>query len=195
MKPHPMEDPLDPTTALLLIDIQNDYFPGGRAELDRADAAATQARAALDHFRQHRLPVIHVRHISVQPGATFFLPNTPGSETHPLVAPRPDERVILKHYPNSFRETDLQKQLGALGIKHLVVTGMMTLMCVDTTVRAAADLGYSVTVLHDACAARALELNGVSVPAPQVHAAFLAALGMAYAKLEGTSDFLARAGR
>ncbi|CAM4469110.1 cysteine hydrolase family protein [Corallococcus exiguus] len=182
-------------TALLLIDIQNDYFPEGRFELDRCDAAATQARAALDFFRERGLPVIHVRHESPQPGATFFLPGTPGAEIHPRVAPRPGEAVVLKHFPNSFRETDLQERLRTLEVKHLVVVGMMTLMCVDATVRAAADLGYTVTVLGDACAARSLEFQGQSVPAPQVHAAFLAALGMGYARVLPTADFLAQAGR
>ncbi|MBZ4421105.1 cysteine hydrolase family protein [Myxococcus sp. RHSTA-1-4] len=182
-------------TGLLLIDIQNDYFPGGWSELDRSDAAAAQARAALDLFRERNLPVIHVQHISMQPGATFFLPGTPGAEIHPRVEPRPGEVVVRRHFPNSFRETNLQEHLRALGVKRLVVTGMMTLMCVDATVRAAADLGYTVTVLHDACAARALELNGQTVPAPQVHAAFLAALGMAYAQVVSTADFVAQTGR
>lgn len=181
-------------TALLLIDIQNDYFPEGRFELDGADAAATQARAALDHFRERGLPILHVRHESVQPGATFFLPGTPGAEIHPRVAPRPGEAVVLKHFPNSFRATDLQERLRALEVKQLVVAGSMTFMCVDATVRAAADLGYSVTLLHDACAARALEFNGQAVPAPQVHAAFLAALGMGYARLLPTAGFLAQPG-
>lgn len=184
-----MEKPLE-HTALLLIDIQNDYFPGGRFELDRSDAAATQARAALDFFREANLPVVHVRHESVQPGATFFLPGTAGAEIHARVAPRPGEAVVLKHHPNSFRETDLQERLKALEVKHLVVAGMMTLMCVDATVRAAADLGYTVTVLSDACAARSLEFNGQGVSAPQVHAAFLAALGMGYAKVTPTAGFL-----
>ncbi|WP_163868820.1 cysteine hydrolase family protein [Myxococcus eversor] len=189
-----MDKPLE-NAALLLIDIQNDYFPGGRFELDGTDAAATQARAALDFFRERDVPVIHVRHESPQPGAPFFLPGTPGAQIHSRVEPRPGEAVVLKHFPNSFRETDLQERLRALGVKHLVVTGMMTLMCVDATVRAAADQGYTVTVLPDACAARALEFNGQKVSAPDVHAAFLAALGMGYARLVPTAEFLAQAGR
>lgn len=180
-------------TALLLIDIQNDYFPGGAFELEGTEAAAKNARAALDLFRERGLAVVHVRHESVRPGSTFFLPGTPGAEIHPLVAPAPGEAVVRKHFPNSFRETDLQAALQALGVERLVVAGMMTLMCVDATVRAAADLGYGVTVLSDACAARALEFSGTAVPAAQVHAAFLAALGMVYAKVEPTAAFLAEA--
>ncbi|XXF79672.1 cysteine hydrolase family protein [Myxococcaceae bacterium GXIMD 01537] len=189
-----MENTLE-NTALLIIDIQNDYFPGGRFELDGADAAASQARAALNLFRERGLPVIHVRHESVQPGAVFFLPGTSGAEIHSSVAPRTGEAVVLKHFPNSFRETDLHERLRALGVKHLVVVGMMTHMCVDAGVRAAADLGYSVTVLPDACATRNLEFNGQTVPAPQVHAAFLAALGFGYARILPTASFLAQSGR
>ncbi|WP_208726589.1 cysteine hydrolase family protein [Corallococcus terminator] len=178
--------------ALLLIDIQNDYFPGGRFELDQTEAAATRARAVLDAFRERGLPVLHIRHESLGPSATFFLPGTPGADLHPRVAPQPGEPVVLKHFPNSFRDTDLQTHLRDLGVKQLVVVGMMTLMCVDATVRAAADLGYAVTVLSDACAARSLEFQGQVVPAAHVHAAFLAALGMGYAQVMPTADLLSR---
>lgn len=177
-------------SALLLIDLQNDYFPGGRFELFEADAAVAKARLALDHARATGLPVIHVRHESTRPGSTFFLPGTDGAAIHPAVAPIPGETVVLKHFPNSFRETDLQARLTALGVRHLVVAGMMTNMCLDATVRAAFDLGYTATVLHDACAARQLAFEGTPIPAPQVHGAFLAALGMVYAQVMATEAFL-----
>ena len=180
-------------TALLIIDVQNDYFPGGKFELEGAEAAATNVKAALDTFRQQGQPVVHVRHESLPQGAPFFLPGTPGAQIHPLVQPRVGETVVLKHYPNSFRDTGLKAQLDSLGIKRLVVAGMMTLMCVDATVRAAADEGYEVVVLSDACAARALNFDGVAIPAAQVHGAFLAALGMSYAKVVSTQEFLAQA--
>jgi len=182
-------------TGLLLIDLQNDYFPGGAFELDRAEAACANAGAVLSRFRSQGAPVVHVRHESVQPGATFFLPGTPGAQIHPLVAPLPDETVVLKHFPNGFRETGLGDRLRELGVKHLVVAGMMTNMCVDATVRAAFDFGFAATVLHDACAARALTFEDLDIPAPQVHGAFLAALGMAYAKVVSSEDFLGKKGR
>jgi nicotinamidase-related amidase len=91
--------------------------------------------------------------------------------------------VVQKNFPNSFRATDLKQRLDAAGVKHLVVAGMMTHMCVDATVRQAADLGYRVTLMGDACATRALKHGDESVPARQVHAAFLAALAGLYAKV------------
>jgi nicotinamidase-related amidase len=177
-------------SALVLIDLQNDYFPGGRFELHEASAAVAKAGQVLAAFRARGWPVIHVRHEADRPGATFFLPGTDGAAIHPAVAPAPGETVVLKHFPNSFRETDLQERLEALGVRHLVVAGMMTNLCVDATVRAAFDLAYDVTVLGDACAARELTFEGEAIPAPQVHGAFLAALGMVYAKVVRTAAFL-----
>ena len=177
-----------PDTALLVIDIQNDYFPGGAMELEGADAAGANAARALGQYRAKGVPIIHVKHLSVRPGATFFLPNTRGAEIHAAVKPQGDESVIEKNFPNSFRNTALQAELEKRGIKNLVVAGMMTHMCVDATVRHAADLGYKVTLIGDACATRAQTYGGETVPARQVHAAFLAALNGFYAKVVTSHD-------
>ncbi|HTM61439.1 MAG TPA: cysteine hydrolase family protein [Burkholderiales bacterium] len=174
--------------ALVIIDIQNDYFHGGKMELEGADAAASNAARALEQFRSKRLPIVHVRHLSTRPGATFFIPGTAGAEIHQRVRPNAGERVIEKNFPNSFRATDLDQVLKASGAKELVVAGMMTHMCVDASVRQAADLGYKVTLLGDACATRAQSFGGESVPAKQVHAAFLAALNGFYAKVIPTHE-------
>jgi nicotinamidase-related amidase len=177
-----------PDTALVIVDIQNDYFPGGAMELEGADAAGAHAGKALAQFRAKGLPVIHVRHLSVRPGATFFLPHTRGAEIHEAVRPQGGETVVEKNFPNSFRNTPLQAELERRGIKNLVLAGMMTHMCVDATVRHAADLGYKVTLIGDACATRAQSYGGETVPARQVHAAFLAALNGFYAKVVNTHD-------
>lgn len=177
-----------PDTALLVIDIQNDYFRGGAMELEGADAAGANAGVAIRKFRDKNLPVIHVRHLSVRPGSTFFLPGTKGAEVHAAVAPQGNEVVVEKNFPNSFRNTDLKAILEKQGIKNLVVAGMMTHMCVDASVRHAADLGYKITLLGDACATRAQSYGGEKVPARQVHTAFLAALNGFYAKVVDTHE-------
>lgn len=179
-----------PETALVLIDIQNDYFPGGKMELEGAEVAAARAAEALARFREQGVPVVHVRHLSLRPGASFFLPGTEGAEIHAGVRPLAGEAVIEKNFPNSFRDTALKETLERLGAKHLVIAGMMTHMCVDASVRQAADLGFGVTLLADACATRAQAFGGEAVPARQVHAAFLAALNGAYAKVVPTSEAL-----
>ena len=179
-------------TALLLIDIQNDYFPGGAWELSHADEAAAQARLALGRFREQHRPVFHVRHINTRPGAAFFLPDTPGSEIHGAVKPLDGEPVIIKHAPDAFFQTDLHDALSRAGIRKLVVCGMMSHMCIDTSVRAARNHGYDITLLHDACATRDLSWNGKTIPAATVHEAFMAALHGAFADVRTTGDFLPR---
>lgn len=176
------------TTALLLVDIQNDYFPGGAMEVVGATGAAIQAARLLAAFRAKSLPVIHIQHIAARPGATFFLPDTPGAEIHMSVRPDADEPVFQKHFPNSFRDTRLLEHLRNAGISQLVVAGMMTHMCIDTTVRAAADLGFACTLAHDACATRSLSFNGVQLSAENVQVAYLAALNGLFAKVVSAGE-------
>jgi nicotinamidase-related amidase len=171
------------TTTLLLIDLQNDYFPGGAMELAGPGAAAAQAASLLAAFRHRGGPVVHIQHIATRPGATFFRPGTPGADIHESVRPLPGETVFRKHFPNAFRETPLLDHLRTAGVTKLVVAGMMTHMCVDTSVRAASDLGFAVSLAQDACATRALSFGGVAVPAEQVQAAYLAGLDGAFAKV------------
>ena len=163
-------------TALLLIDIQNDYFPGGKMELVKPLDAARNAYELLQCFREHDLYHVHIQHVSTRPGATFFLPGDRGADIHDSVAHFEGEPLVIKHYPNSFRETRLAEMLSANGIERLVITGMMTHMCVDATARAAGDLGYKIVVAEDACATRDLTYGETTIPAEHVHKAFLAAL-------------------
>lgn len=177
--------------ALIVVDIQNDYFPQGKWPLVGADAAADNAVRLLNAFRDAGDSVVHIRHEFTSDEAPFFTPGSEGAKLHPKVLNRADEPVVLKHFVNSFRETELQSILDEQGIKELVVVGSMSHMCVDGITRAANDLGYSVTVIHDACASRDLEFNGLTVPAAHVHAAFMSALGFAYASVVSTDEFLA----
>lgn len=128
--------------ALLLVDIQQDYFPNGRMEVVGAAEASQAAKRLLHHFREKKLPIVHILHIAARPNATFLLPNTEGINFHENVKPLPGEIVIKKHFPNSFRDTDLQEYLRSKDIQELVLCGMMSHMCIDTTTRAAFDLGY-----------------------------------------------------
>lgn len=179
-------------TALLIIDLQNDYFPGGAMTLAGADAAVANAAALLAAAREAGLPVWHVQHTSTRPGASFFLPGTPGVEIHAAVRPAPGERVVGKNFPNSFRATSLLDELRAAGIGRLVVAGMMTHMCVDTSVRAATDLGFEVALAGDACATRDLGFEGARVAAEQVQLAYLAALNGAFAAVGHAAELAAQ---
>jgi nicotinamidase-related amidase len=179
-------------TALILIDIQNDYFENGSMPLHDSAEAARNASKVLKLFREDRLPIVHIQHLATREGANFFLPGTTGAEIHRDVAPLADEKIIVKHYPNSFRETGLLEHLQVNGITRLVVAGMMTQMCVDATVRAAKDFGFEVMLIGDACATRDLVLGGRSVAATDVQESFLAALAYFYATVIGCGEFLER---
>lgn len=178
------------TQTLVIVDIQRDYFPGGAHPLVGADAAADRAAELLDHHRAQGLAVIHVRHESRGPGARMLVPGTPGGEIDPRVAPRDGETVVVKTSPNAFVGTPLHELLQRAEASELLVVGMMSSMCVDATVRAAADLGYDVTVAADACAAPDLEFGGIRVGGADVHAAFMAALASAYARVVPAAELL-----
>ena len=173
---------------LLLIDIQNDYFPGGAMELVGMAAASSKAAGLLARFRAGTGPVYFVQHLAKRPGATFFLPGTDGAEIHTSVAPLPGEPVIVKHFPNSFRETGLMERLHREAVEQLIIAGAMSHMCIDATTRAAFDLGFHCTVVEDACATRDLEFKGEKIKAGEVHGAFMAALKMVYAEVLRTED-------
>jgi nicotinamidase-related amidase len=170
-------------TALILVDIQNDYFPGGKMELNGIGAAGGNAADLLSFFRNNNWLTFHIRHIAAGEGATFFLPGTAGAELHDLISPLPGEPVIEKHFANSFRETELLGKLEEARITKLVICGAMSHMCIDATTRAAADLGFECVVAQDACATRELDFGGVTIPSEHVHGAFMAALGAAYARV------------
>ncbi|RKE81175.1 nicotinamidase-related amidase [Chryseobacterium sp. AG363] len=182
-------------TALLIIDVQNDYFPGGKMTLEKSVQAAENTRRILEYFRNNHLPVIHIQHISTNDGAAFFLPGTDGAKINHLVLPEKDEKVIVKHFPNSFRETDLLNYLHSKNIKNLVITGMMTDVCVESTTRAAFDFGFTNIIIGDATATGNRELNGEVIKAEEVQRSFLAgisALGNLYALVMNTNEFLSK---
>ena len=178
--------------AYIVVDLQNEYPPTGNLPLvGIAEAVATAARV-IEAARASGEPVIYMRHEGAA-DSPIFAPGTENVEIIPAVQPQDQEHVIVKHFPNSFRETGLQALLEEQGIADLVIIGAMSHICIDATARAAVDLGYAVTVVADACATRDLEFEGRTVPAADVHAAFMAALAFAYAKVAAAKDLPARA--
>lgn len=178
-------------TALLLIDFQNDYFQGGKWQLSQTEAAAQNGAQLLTAFRDKKLPVVHVRHEFPTEDAPFFAPGSEGAQIHPSLAPIEGEPVITKSQINAFRDTNLKEVLDNASIENLVIVGAMSHMCIDAVVRAAADHGYQCSVAHDACATLDQEFNGTTVPAKDVHAAYMAALAFAYANVAPTQDLIA----
>ena len=166
-------------TALLLVDIQDFYFPGGKVQLENPELAGMNAGLLLDQFRKHGYPVYHVRH-------QF----DPGGEIHAYVAPRAGEPIITKQQVNAFLDTDLLSLLRADSVKQLVICGMQTHMCVEAAVRAAHDFGFTCILVEDACATRALQYQEMIIPSRYVHYSTVKTLEDTYATIVTTEAFL-----
>lgn len=180
---------MEEKTALLIIDIQNDYFKDGAMELVGAEEAAENAALLISDFRKENQTIVFVQHISGEQ-SLFFKPDTFGVEINSRVSPIEGEVVFQKNYPNSFRETELLSYLNSQNIKKLILCGMMMHMCVDTTVRAAFDLGFENILLGDACATRNLEFNGMVVNSEEVQLSYLAAINETFAEVISTKEYL-----
>jgi len=175
---------------LILVDLQNDYFPGGNMELVGIEEAAANVQILLKEFRKAKSPVIHIQHISARPGATFFLPGTDGAKINQMLTPQEDEIVVVKNFPNSFRGTSLLEVLKKEKTDNLVICGAMSHMCIDATTRAAFDLGFNCIVAEDACATKDLIFKSKTIKASDVHASFMAALSVPYAKVISTKEII-----
>jgi nicotinamidase-related amidase len=167
-------------TALLLIDIQDFYFPGGRSALKNPGKASLNAQKILKKFRENSMLVVHVRHNAES-----------GAEIHEHVKPVKTEKVISKDHVNGFKDTNLLKYLRAHDVKQLVICGMMTHMCVEAATRAAHDFGFNCILIGDACATRDLKYRNTVIKAEDVHLSTLSSLKGYYAKVMNTEEYLA----
>ncbi|MCW2687321.1 MAG: isochorismatase [Mycobacterium sp.] len=173
-------------STLIMIDCQNTYT-NGVMELEGVQPALDEAAALLDRARSAGIPIIHIQH-SDGPGSLYDIDGESGAIVD-RVAPREGEPVVVKNYPNSFVETDLDERLKAANASNLVIAGFMTHMCVNSTARAAFNLGYAPTVVASATATRALPgVNATSVPAADMQAASLAAMADLFAVVVPTAQ-------
>lgn len=163
--------------ALIIIDIQNFYYPGGASELYQPEIAGKNAQIVLNHFRENKELVVHIRH-------NF----EPGGEIHIDVAPIEGEKVISKDHVNSFKDTDLLEYLQANEITELVLVGMQTHMCLEAATRAGSDYNFKCTVIEDACTTKDLKFGDKVVKAEDVHYSTLSTL-KSYAKVTNIKDF------
>lgn len=178
-----------PNRAIVVVDLQNEYWPEGSLPLVGIEAAGANAARVIAHARAQGDLVVHVRH--EMPDGPIFAPGSTGADIHTVVSPEENETVITKNFPNSFRATNLDAVLKEAEVETVVVIGAMSHMCVDATVRAANDLRYRTVTIHDACATLDLEFDGVATPAAQVHAAYMAALAFLYGDVINTDTFIA----
>jgi len=166
-------------TALLIVDVQEFYFPGGRMQLENPELAGMNAGLLLAHFRDNEMLVYHVRH-------NF----EPGGDIHPYVKPKEGEAVISKDQVNAFAGTGLLEMMQRDSVEQLVICGMQTHMCMEAAVRAAHDYGFTCLVASDACATRALQFEEHIIPAKNVHYSTLSSLQGSYARVLTTDDII-----
>ena len=164
--------------ALLIIDIQDFYFPGGKSALVNPEKAADNAALLLAKFRKDKLLVVHVRHNSES-----------GGNINDRVKPLPEEKVVSKDEVNCFIKNDLTDYLKLHRIDTLVICGMQTHMCVEAATRAASDLGFKCILIHDACATKDLKFGDKIISAENVHYSTLSTLKN-YAQIESTEEYL-----
>jgi len=164
--------------ALLIIDIQDFYFPGGSSALVEPEKAAANAALLLERFRKENLPVIHVRHNSKT-----------GSDIHKTVRPLQTEKIISKDEVNCFIGTDMAAYLKTINPDTLVICGMQTHMCVEAATRASSDMGYKCILIHDACATKDLIFGDRIIKSADVHYSTLSTLRN-YALVKSTSEYL-----
>lgn len=164
--------------ALLIIDIQDFYFSGGKSALIEPEKAARNAALLLENFRKEKMMVIHVRHNS-----------EPGGKINDLVKPLSTEKVVSKDAVNCFAGTDLLNSLRTNKIDTLIICGMQTHMCVEAATRAASDYGFNCVLIHDACATKDLKFGEKTIKAEDVHLSTLSTLKN-YALIKSTEEYL-----
>ena len=168
-------------SALIIVDVQEFYFPDGFNPLVEPEKASEKAGSVLNDFRDNNELIIHVKHATSKDSAIYE-----------DVYPKKGEKVITKHFANSYRETELLDFLKQNDVSEVIICGMMTHMCVEATARASADYGFKVIVLDDACATRDIVYGNDTVKASEVHLSTLGSIDRYYGKVMTTEEFLNR---
>jgi len=175
------EDPqkIDSKTALIIIDVQEFYFPGGFMPLVEPEAASANCKKVLEKFRTSEGTIVHVGH-NVKDQGDF----------HADVKPGEGERIFIKDEVSCFNGTDLTGYLKEKGIERVVICGMQTHMCVEGAVRAAYDLGFECVLVGDACATKDLEYGDTTVESGDVHKSTLSSINRIYGTVVDTETFI-----
>ena len=175
-----------PERTLLVIDVQNDYFPGGAWALPDAPQVLPNILGLIENTRARGDGGIYIQHVTPE-GAPVFAQGSEGGKFHPDLDVSPDDAVFTKSKPSSFHDTGLHEFLQGHGVEAVDICGFMTHMCCDTTTREAFSRGYAVRLFSDACAAKTLEVGGEEIPHDTVHRVSLGTLA-SFAKIVKTEE-------
>jgi nicotinamidase-related amidase len=186
---HPKEDIMK--RALLVIDVQNEYFTG-KLPITHPNDSFANILKAMDAAEKRDLPVVVVQHTFPQPDAPFFKRDTPEWQLHPEIAARRRDLLIEKNLPGSFTKTELEDWLKARGAETVVIAGYMTHMCCDTTAREASHRGFGVEFLSDATGTLALSNEAGQVTDEELHRSILVAQQMLISEVITTEQWILR---
>ncbi len=176
--------------ALLVIDVQNEYFaPHGQWVLPDGEKALPHIQALLSAARDALIPIVHITHEELDLDSPIFRAGSHAVDMHPAIEVRSGEKLIKKHFPGSFTQTPLEAYLRQHNIDTVIVSGFMTQMCCDTTTRQADERGLATLFASDATAARDLTLNGQTVSHRIIHETTLAVMTQ-FATVMTTEDII-----
>ena len=177
-----------PKRALLVIDVQNEYFTG-KLPITYPAGSLENVLSAMDACCKRGLPVVVIQHTSPQPDAAVFRRGSKGWELHAEVAARPHDVLIQKSLPGSFTHTELEHWLHHRGVDTVAISGYMTQMCCDTTARQAMHLGFAVEFLSDATGTLAIKNEAGEISDEQLHRAILVTQQMRFSRVMKTNDW------
>lgn len=174
--------------ALLVIDVQNEYFTG-KLPVTYPEGSLGKIVRAMSAAAERGIPVVVVQH-SASAESPVFRPGSEGWELHPEIQGRPRDYLVVKALPGSFTGTDLEGWLRGRGVDTVVVAGYMTQMCCDTTARQAFHLGFGVEFLSDATGTLAISNAAGRVTAEELHRAILVTQAMRFSRVVDTETWI-----
>lgn len=175
--------------ALLVIDVQNEYF-SGMLPVSHPRGSLEKILHAMDEAHARGVPIAVIQHAAPQENASVFKKLSPAWELHPEVARRPYTKLVEKHLPGSFTGTDLELWLTAEGADTVVICGYMTHMCCDTTARQAVHRGFNSVFLSDATGTLDIANEAGSVTAEELHRAILVTQAMRFSRVLSTDQWI-----
>lgn len=175
--------------ALLVIDVQNEYFSGAIPITYPRESMANILRA-IEAAGKNNIMVIAIQHTAPQATSKTFIKGSIGWELHDDIKKASYDHLIEKKLPGSFTGTDLEAVLRDNKIETVVISGYMTQMCCDTTARQAVHLGFNVEFLSDATGTLNIENYAGSVTAQELHKSILVTQAMRFSKVVSTDDWI-----
>ena len=175
--------------ALLVIDVQNEYFTG-RLPVTFPEGSLDNILKAMDHVARVDIPVAIIQHTAPSKDSPTFRKGSDEWKLHPEVEKRKRDILIEKNLPGSFTGTELEKWLREKGIERVAICGYMTQMCCDTTARQAFHLGFQVDFLSDATGTLSVQNSAGSILASDLHRAVLVTMATKFARVMGTKEWI-----